>query len=176
MPLGREISVFRASAPKQQAGRRPEESVTPLLTLELAATDVPGITRARAAITEYAERLGFDADIRDRVRLAITEACTNCVLHAYDGKSAQSTYRLDAHMDADELVVVVQDWGAGLEGDGDTREASKLSGRGNGLKLIRALASTVRIDSAVDHGTRIEMRFERTQPEANQPTRAPRIR
>jgi anti-sigma regulatory factor (Ser/Thr protein kinase) len=135
--------------------------------MRLAATDLQGIPRAREAITQYAERQGLSADVQERVRLAVTEACTNCVLHAYDGKSAHSTYRLEAHMAAEALVVVVQDWGAGLEGDGNTPEAAKLSGLGQGLKLIRAAATAVDIASAVGRGTRIEMLFRPDAPGAS---------
>jgi hypothetical protein len=65
-------------------------------------------------------------------------------------------------MDTDALVVVVEDWGEGLEGHGDTPDAAKLSGLGQGLKLIQALASTVEITSGVGRGTRIRMQFDRT--------------
>src|SRR3954454_13441568 len=111
------------------------------LSLELPADDAFGVSRARAELTKHAEALGFSADMQDRIALAVTEACTNCVLHTYDGTSAQSTHRLEARMDGDDLVIVVEDSGAGVAGDGDTREASKNAGLGWGLKLIMETAS-----------------------------------
>jgi hypothetical protein len=62
-------------------------------------------------------------------------------------------------MDGDALVVVVQDWGAGMAGDGDTPQAAKSAGLGFGLKLIRMMASDVAVATALDRGTRLEMRF-----------------
>jgi anti-sigma regulatory factor (Ser/Thr protein kinase) len=129
------------------------------VTMELPADDAFGVSRARAELTKHARALGFSADAQDRIALAVTEACTNCVLHAYDGTSARSTYRLDARMDGADLVVVVEDSGAGIAGDGDTPDASEKTGLGWGLKLIEAAASSVEIATAVDRGTRIEMRF-----------------
>jgi len=130
-----------------------------LLRLELAADDAPGVSHARTAISEVCAALGVREATRDSIRLAVTEACTNCVLHAYDGAAARSSYLLQAHSDGRELVVVVQDWGAGIPGDGDTRQASAHPGLGSGLPLIRKLACAVDVASTLDQGTRIEMRF-----------------
>jgi anti-sigma regulatory factor (Ser/Thr protein kinase) len=129
------------------------------ISMEFAATDAGGIGRARRALTQYAGSIGLDAEAQDAVALAVTEAMTNCVLHAYDGDAPISSYRVEAHADKGELVVVVQDWGAGIAGDGDTPRASKNPGLGYGLPLMRMLASAVDVASAVDRGTRIEMRF-----------------
>jgi anti-sigma regulatory factor (Ser/Thr protein kinase) len=133
---------------------------SPRISFELPANDPSGVTRARQAITRHAKLLGLAPDLQERIRLAVTEACTNCVLHAYDGSAPQSSYLLEAHMDGHDLVVVVQDWGAGIAGDGDTPAAARSSGLGLGLKLIRMMASTVDVATAIDRGTRLEMRFQ----------------
>ena len=65
-------------------GRDVDEQATRLI-LELPAADASGVARARQAATSHAKQLGLDEDIQERVRLAVTEACANCVLHAYDG-------------------------------------------------------------------------------------------
>jgi stage II sporulation protein AB (anti-sigma F factor) len=134
-------------------------AVTQCISMEFAATDAAGIGRARRALTQYAGSIGLDAEAQDAIALAVTEAMTNCVLHAYDGDAPTSSYRVEAHADGGELVVTVQDWGVGIAGDGDTPRASKNPGLGYGLALIRLAASTVDIASAVDRGTRIQMRF-----------------
>jgi anti-sigma regulatory factor (Ser/Thr protein kinase) len=127
--------------------------------LELRASDAATVTRARRAVIDHAHAMGLPDDVQERIAVAITEACANCVLHAYDGTAAQSTYRVDSRMDGDDLVIVVEDSGAGIAGDGDTREASKNAGLGWGLQLIRTVTSSVEIASELDRGTRIEMRF-----------------
>ena len=128
--------------------------------LGLPAADPQGNGYARAAVTRQAELLGFGPDARDNIRLAVTEACTNCVLHAYDGTAPQSDPDgLEGGLQRNELVVVVQDWGAGLVVDGDTPRAAENSGLGMGLEVIRRMASSVAIISAPHAGTRVEMRF-----------------
>ena len=42
---------------------------------------------ARRAVAEFCERCGLPAPLVDDVKLVVTEACTNVVLHAYDGSS-----------------------------------------------------------------------------------------
>jgi anti-sigma regulatory factor (Ser/Thr protein kinase) len=129
------------------------------LSLTLPAADHSGIGRARGAVTELCERVGVSEKQLDGIRLAVSEACTNCVLHAYDGHAVSSSYCLHAHVDGELLVVVVEDAGAGMAGDGDTAEASRNAGMGMGLPLIRQSAARVRVTTARGVGTRLEMEF-----------------
>lgn len=128
------------------------------LCLKLPAADASGVARAREAVTRHAELLGLDEDMQERIRLAVTEACTNCVLHAY-GAVHQSSYHVGIGTDGRDLVVVVQDWGTGIAGDGDTSRAAATPGLGFGLRLMQMLATSVDIASRPDRGTRVELRF-----------------
>jgi serine/threonine-protein kinase RsbW len=131
---------------------------SPDLTLELLATP-NGIPRARAAVSELCDALGISGELRENVRLAVTEACTNCVLHAYDGAAPSSTYRLDAREQDGAIVVVVEDWGAGIGGAGASASSRLQGTHGRGLALMRAVATGVEITSAGGRGTRVELRF-----------------
>jgi anti-sigma regulatory factor (Ser/Thr protein kinase) len=125
------------------------------LSLEVpaAAAAVPG---ARIAVTELCERLGLGSQLTERIRLAATEACTNCVLHAYDGDGPNATFALDAHVDGDALLLVVRDFGHGLLAAraGGSRDTLHL-----GLQLIEELADSASVSSSPGHGTRVAMRF-----------------
>jgi serine/threonine-protein kinase RsbW len=131
----------------------------PHLTLDLPAAPL-GIPKARAAVTQLCDALEVSDEVRENVRLAVTEACTNCVLHAYDGATASSTYRLEARQDPGEIVVVVQDWGAGIGGEGDTEAAKREEGsHGRGFAVMRGAATSVEVASVLGQGTRVELRF-----------------
>ena len=55
---------------------------------------------ARRAVAEFCERCGLPAPLIDDVKLVVTEACTNVVLHAYDGRSPPDrTFELSAHLE-----------------------------------------------------------------------------
>ena len=52
--------------------------------LELEQPAVPdSVPLARFQITGLCEELCLEEELTARIRLAVTEACTNCVLHAY---------------------------------------------------------------------------------------------
>jgi anti-sigma regulatory factor (Ser/Thr protein kinase) len=124
--------------------------------LELEFAAIPeGVTTARAAITSLCERLQLADDVVMRVRIAVNEACINCVQHAYTGDAPNSTYMLETRVEDDALLVIVHDYGVGIvEG---TPSAS--AGLGLGLRMIEGLADSTDISSRTGHGTRVAMRF-----------------
>jgi serine/threonine-protein kinase RsbW len=128
--------------------------VEPRVRLWLPACEPSGVARARRDVAAYCEGTELSADRRNDVALALTEACTNCVLHAYDPNTPRSSYLVCAHMEADQLVVTVEDWGAGVDG-AKGREAGSNPGLGLGLLLIRKLASSVEVATSIGQGTRV---------------------
>jgi stage II sporulation protein AB (anti-sigma F factor) len=124
------------------------------LRLHLAATreEVPF---ARAAITRVCEHLGVDDGLTDAIRLAVTEACSNCAIHAYDGHDGSATYLLDARAERDVLRIIVSDRGIGI----DESRAHKLRSLGFGLEMIEQLADTSSVSARLGGGTRVVMRF-----------------
>jgi anti-sigma regulatory factor (Ser/Thr protein kinase) len=132
-----------------------DSDIGPNLTLELEAIPerVPG---ARSAVTRLCEELGVTDDLRERVRLATTEACANCVRHAYEEHAAHALFELDAHVEENALVVIVRDGGGGSFG----LRAPATDDGGVGIELIDRLADRADIWSRPGQGTRITMRFQ----------------
>ena len=124
------------------------------LRLHLSATSEE-VAFARAAITRLCEHLELDDELTERVRLAVTEACTNCVLHAYDELDETAAYMLDARLDEHELRVTVCDRGRGIHNGSPSRHAAG----GLGFGLIEQLADSSDIASRPSGGTRVAMRF-----------------
>jgi len=120
--------------------------------LELRLDAEPSaVGRARAAVVGFAERhrLARAAD----VALAVTEAVTNAVVHAYRG-DATGQVRVVACARADGLLVVVRDYGCGMQPNPTS------PGAGLGLAVIGALAGEMNIERPDEGGgTRIRIRF-----------------
>ena len=110
------------------------------------------IPRARQAIKDLCARAGIREPRLGDIQIAVTEACTNCVLHAYDAPADGSAYLLEAQLEADNLVVVVSDHGRGLRGYTP----------GRGMNLIHQATDQVLITSPEGRGARIEMHFALT--------------
>jgi serine/threonine-protein kinase RsbW len=126
------------------------------LTLPARPENVAVIRHVLAA---FAETLGLPDGLVEDLRLAVTEACTNVVRHAYEAGTG-GTIDISIRPEGEHLRVVVADQGRGLGPSPDT------SGPGLGLPLIAALAESVEIEHAPGAGSRVAMSFARRRPEA----------
>jgi serine/threonine-protein kinase RsbW len=122
------------------------------LTLPARSENVAVVRHVLGAL---AEALAMPPALVDDMRLAVTEACTNVVRHAYDGES-EGTIDVIVRPRGDVLEVTVADEGRGLGPSPDT------TGPGLGLPLIAALADDVRFERGVSSGSRLVMRFMRS--------------
>ena len=96
------------------------------------------ITLGRLALTGLARLRPLSDETLGDLKLALTEACTNCVRHAYPERpgSVQITYELTG----DRLAVEVADDGLGFDyANGDGEDDDLVEG-GLGIAIIRALA------------------------------------
>jgi serine/threonine-protein kinase RsbW len=109
--------------------------------------------QARAAVVSYARSQGASQEMLARIALAVSEAVTNVVVHAYRGAPAAGIVQLTAEIAGGELLVVVSDRGSGLRA-GDPTE-----GLGLGLAIIAQSASAVDLVRAPGGGLELRMRF-----------------
>ena len=109
---------------------------------------VPGIRRA---VVDFAELHGIG--VPPDVALAVSEAVTNAVIHAYrDGHVGE--VRVVACAEPDRLVVVVRDYGCGMSPHPDS------PGLGLGLSVIGRLCTELNIERPDEGGgTRLRMCF-----------------
>jgi serine/threonine-protein kinase RsbW len=92
------------------------------------------------------------------MRLAVTEACTNVVRHAYDDREPGQLEIVIRPDGGDVLQVIVSDHGRGIGPSPDT------AGPGLGLPLIAALADALEIQHAPRAGSRLAMSFDCRRP------------
>jgi serine/threonine-protein kinase RsbW len=114
------------------------------------------VALVRAALSGLAEAAGFDAELTSDIQTAVSEACNNVVLHAYEG--AAGPMDVTVIYGSDRIDVLVVDRGTGI-----TRLSSAGDHMGLGLALISALADQAEFTSLSDGGTEVRMRFRRTE-------------
>ena len=119
-----------------------------LLDLRLPA-ERDSVAKARLAAAEIAREVG--AEEMD-VKIAVTEAVANAVVHAFR-RRAPGTIRLRADRTDETLVISVADDGGGM------RPYLDSPGLGFGISLITKVAKDVTFDSS-DRGTTVLMSFE----------------
>jgi serine/threonine-protein kinase RsbW len=108
---------------------------------------------ARRALTEVAATAGASGERLDEVRLAVSEALTNAVVHAYRNGDA-GRFHVTAAVASGELWVLISDDGRGLHAWNDSR------GLGIGLSLISRLSDDFAIVTRASGGTEVQMRFD----------------
>ena len=66
----------------------------------------------REVLTGVAETIELDSSDLYDIRTAVTEACNNVVLHAYEGQ--EGPLEVDLRVPADAVEVIVRDHGVGI--------------------------------------------------------------
>lgn len=107
---------------------------------------------ARHDLTAYASRAGVTEDQLDRIRLAVSEAVTNAVRHAY--RLTPGPVHVRATAIDGELWVMVAD-----EGCGHQTPATD-PGLGWGLSLIAQACDDFVLAERSEGGTQARMRFD----------------
>jgi serine/threonine-protein kinase RsbW len=126
--------------------------------LEMSYPAVPSsVAGARTRVAEVAQARGASQGRVDAVRLAVSEAVTNVVAHAYPGGGGE--VHVTATVLLGQLLVVVADDGAGIGRDSDA------PGLGLGLPLIAAYSDRCALATPARGGVQVEMRFDLERPD-----------
>jgi anti-sigma regulatory factor (Ser/Thr protein kinase) len=121
-------------------------------TFPATAESVP---LARRLVVDFAERAGASQDLIDSIRLVVSEAVTNAVVHAYHEVGGE--VHVTAALASDELWILIGDDGHGLE------VGSRRPGLGIGLALIASTCDQFSVVKRSSTGTELRMRFRLAQ-------------
>ena len=125
---------------------------TPDMQLALPAR-AANIAVVRHAFGALGEAFAVDEETLSNIRLAVTEACTNVVVHAYPDDHEGPLEVAATLLSEDKLEVVVRDEGPGIGPRADS------PGLGLGLPLIVSLTESVQLGRAADDRTEVRMTF-----------------
>lgn len=117
---------------------------------------------ARAYVSAFISQLDPSVDELADLRCAVSEAVTNCVVHAYRGVSGGKIY-INARIYSDRTVTVeVSDRGCGIQDvtlamqplftTGDKPERS-----GMGFSVMQSFTDKIKVTSRQNRGTRVFM-------------------
>jgi serine/threonine-protein kinase RsbW len=119
------------------------------------------ITLGRLALTGITRlRDGFPPELLGDLKLALTEACTNSVRHAY--ANGAGTVEIVYELYPDRLEVVVVDQGEGFTRQVGGTETDELTEGGLGIAIIEALSDELEITQRDEGGSRL--RFVKKLP------------
>jgi anti-sigma regulatory factor (Ser/Thr protein kinase) len=109
---------------------------------------------ARAATADCARQLGAEESVVEAVALAVTEACSNVVVHAYRHQDEPGDMTVLVEKPDAFLRVTVFDDGPGIVPRVDS------PGLGLGLPLISQLTDGLELSSRPEGGCQVCMRFD----------------
>lgn len=132
------------------------DAVTVRLTIPARAEY---ITLCRLALTGIARLRELSDELLADLKLALTEAASNSVRHAYGDKDA-GVVDISYQLFSDRLVIEVTDEGEGFDPAEAEGSAAELSEGGLGIAIIRAIADDVEF-GAQPGGKGSRLRFEK---------------
>lgn len=131
-------------------------SVAEIPHVRLSLSNRPeNVLLVRQALSGLAETIGLDPVELNDISTAVSEACNNVVLHAYEG--AEGPLEVEVCAGSDHLEVVVRDHGCGIRPRLEPREENAPGGIG--LPVIHALSSRVEFLEPPGGGTEVRMEF-----------------
>ena len=118
------------------------------------------ITLCRLALTGIARVRELSDEVLADLKLALTEAASNSVRHAYSGDDHAGVVQISYELRPDRLVIEVTDEGEGFDPVSADGPPEELSEGGLGIAIIRAIADEVEIGTRPG-GKGSRLRFEK---------------
>ncbi len=116
---------------------------------------------ARAAAAAFAAQLDPTMEELGDIKTAVSEAVTNCIVHAYPDSLGKISMRLRI-IDGDMLEISVKDTGCGIADVARAREPLFTTGgeerSGMGFTIMESFMDSLRVRSRPGKGTTVTMR------------------
>lgn len=115
----------------------------------------------RDVVSKVAAQVGFDNDEASKIELAVDEACTNVIKHAYANKSGEMI-DVSIKIDNKKLIIIVTDKGKGF--DPDNVELPNLNesirhGRKGGLGICLIKTLMDKVDFQIKPGSKNQVKM-----------------
>lgn len=125
---------------------------------------------ARLIVATVAAQAGFTLPDVEGIKLAVSEAVTNAIVHGYNSQAHQNV-RLEVVLNGSMLEVVVEDKGRGIPDLDLARQPAVSSDperMGLGFCFMESYMDELIVNTAVGQGTRVTMR---KRADTSQPAR-----
>lgn len=108
---------------------------------------------ARLTISAIANRMGFNIEEIEDIKVALAEGCTNAIKHGLDEK-----FYLDIEIYEDKLKINIKDTGKGYNVDEIAEpDLENPKEGGLGIFIIKTLMDEVELSSKIGEGSNIKM-------------------
>lgn len=110
----------------------------------------------RLTVASIASRMGFDIEEIEDMKVAVSEACSNAIMHG--GCGEEDNFLVQFIREPSRLLISVSDFGKGCNVNALQRpRTEELNEGGLGIFIIKSLMDDVKIKSGSNQGTSITM-------------------
>lgn len=114
---------------------------------------------ARVAVAAFASQLDFTLSDLEEIKVAVSEAVTNAIIHGYDS-NPDHTVRLEIKVAEEFLEIEVIDGGRGIKDISKALEpvySTDPERMGLGFAFMQSFMEKFALSSSPDQGTRVKM-------------------
>jgi stage II sporulation protein AB (anti-sigma F factor) len=116
---------------------------------------------ARTCVGAFASQLDCTLEEIEEIKLAVSEAVSNCIIHAYQKRTNEKINIYTALLDNRTIEIVIQDYGCGIENIEKALEPAYSSepGRmGLGFTFMKSFMDDMEVQSQPGEGTIVKLR------------------
>lgn len=115
---------------------------------------------ARITVAAFASQLDPTIEELADIKTAVSEAVTNCIIHAYENR--QGIIKINAQLKGDEIIIQISDNGKGIENVDVAKEPlyttkPNLERSGMGFTIMESFMDTMKVESIVGLGTKVTL-------------------
>ena len=115
---------------------------------------------ARITVAAFASQLDPTIEELADIKTAVSEAVTNCIIHAYENR--QGIIKINAKLKEDEIIIQISDNGKGIENVDVAKEPlyttkPNLERSGMGFTIMESFMDTMKVESIVGLGTKVTL-------------------
>ena len=115
---------------------------------------------ARLTVAAFASQLDPTIEELADIKTAVSEAVTNCIIHAYENK--QGIIRINAKLKENEIIIEISDNGKGIENVDIAKEPlyttkPNLERSGMGFTIMESFMDNMKVESIVGLGTKVTL-------------------
>lgn len=130
-----------------------------MLKMEISARP-ENVSFARAAVAAFASQLDWNLNDLDEIKVAVSEAVSNCIIHGYQNKGIGNIL-IYVNMFKDGLEIIIEDNGIGIDDIEEAMEPAYSTDperMGMGFTFMKSFMDKFSVDSIPKGGTKIIMR------------------
>lgn len=116
---------------------------------------------ARITVAAFASQLDPTIEELADIKTAVSEAVTNCIIHAYENK--KGIIKVEAQLKDNEITIQISDNGKGIENIDAAKEPlyttkPNLERSGMGFTIMESFMDSMKLESIVGLGTKITLK------------------